>query len=389
MLVHEDKHNSKQKNVRKDGDKSKRRNECESRDKSKRRNVRKSKHNFALGILVFVMLFIIQFATVLFAILILYLLVLTKVITMEWVGGLNPGRVILLLAIVNTFVGIVVVFTATAIPLKPVSNLINQINRLASGDFQARLQFGRLLASYPTFVELTDSFNKMAEHLGNTEVLRNDFIKNFSHEFKTPIVSIAGFAKILKRGNLTREQQMEYLDVIEAESMRLSSIATNILNLTRIENQSILTDVSEFNLSEQIRSCILLLEHKWSPKGLEWKLDFGEYQIRAAEELLKQVWINLIDNAVKFSEENGTIEIRIQDKESMIWVSVINFGVEIPEDAVDKIFRKFYQADESHSSEGNGVGLAIVKRVVELHRGFVAAYSSMGVTAFEVKLPKA
>lgn len=365
MLVHEDKHNSKQKNVR------------------------KSKHNFALGILVFVMLFIIQFATVLFAILILYLLVLTKVITMEWVGGLNPGRVILLLAIVNTFVGIVVVFTATAIPLKPVSNLINQINRLASGDFQARLQFGRLLASYPTFVELTDSFNKMAEHLGNTEVLRNDFINNFSHEFKTPIVSIAGFAKILKRGNLTREQQMEYLDVIEAESMRLSSIATNILNLTRIENQSILTDVSEFNLSEQIRSCILLLEHKWSPKGLEWKLDFGEYQIRAAEELLKQVWINLIDNAVKFSEENGTIEIRIQDKESMIWVSVINFGVEIPEDAVDKIFRKFYQADESHSSEGNGVGLAIVKRVVELHRGFVAAYSSMGVTAFEVKLPKA
>ncbi len=118
MLVHEDKHNSKQKNVRKDG------------DKSKRRNGRKSKHNFALGILVFVMLFIIQFATVLFAILILYLLVLTKVITMEWVGGLNPGRVILLLAIVNTFVGIVVVFTATAIPLKPVSNLINQINRV-------------------------------------------------------------------------------------------------------------------------------------------------------------------------------------------------------------------------------------------------------------------
>lgn len=384
MLVHEDKHKSKRRNECESKDKNKRKNECESKDKNKRRN----KHNFALGILVFVMLFIIQFVTVLFAILILYLLVLTKVITMEWVGGLNPGRVILLLAIVNTFVGLVVVFTATALPLKPVSNLINQINRLASGDFQARLQFGRLLASYPTFVELTDSFNKMAEHLGNTEVLRNDFINNFSHEFKTPIVSIAGFAKVLKRGNLTREQQMEYLDVIEAESMRLSSIATNILNLTRIENQSILTDVSEFNLSEQIRSCILLLEHKWSPKGLDWKLDFGEHQIRAGEELLKQVWINLIDNAIKFSEENGTVEIRIQDMEDMVVVSVINFGVEIPKDAVDKIFRKFYQADESHSSEGNGVGLAIVKRVVELHRGFVSAYSSMGVTAFEVRLPR-
>lgn len=355
---------------------------------NRKENTHKGRHNFALVLLVFIMLFTIQFATVLFALLMLFILVQTNVITMEWVGNLNTGRVILLVAVVDTAIGLIVVFTATAVPLKPVNNLINQINRLASGDFQARLQFGRILASYPTFVKLTDSFNKMAEELGNTEMLRNDFVNNFSHEFKTPIVSIAGFAKVLKRGNLTREQQLEYLDVIEAESLRLSSIATNVLNLARIENQTILTDVTEFNLSEQIRYCILLLEHKWAPKGLNWKLDFEEHVIRAGEELLKHVWINLIDNAVKFSGEGETIEIRLLDKGDRILVSVIDFGPEIPEEAKDKIFRKFYQADESHSSEGSGVGLAVVKRVVELHGGTVRAERMRGGACFVVELPK-
>lgn len=261
------------------------------------------------------------------------------------------------------------------------------MNRLASGDFQARLKFGRLLTSHPAFAELTDSFNKMAEELGNTEMLRNDFINNFSHEFKTPIVSVAGFAKVLKRGGLTPEQQAEYLNIIEAESLRLSYMATNVLNLTRIENQSILTNVSRFNLSEQIRSCILLLEHKWAPKELEWKLDFGEHEICGNEELLKQVWINLIDNAVKFSAHGDIVEIRLAQKEQEIRVSVINSGPEIPAEAREKIFNKFYQADESHSSEGNGVGLAIVKRVAQLHGGRALVRSQGGITEFTVELP--
>ncbi len=346
-----------------------------------------NKHHVALWLLVFAVLFVIQFATVLVALLALFVLVQTGSITADWVGSLNTGRVILLLAVVDTFIGFVVVITATAIPLKPVTNLINQINRLASGDFQARLKFGRLLSSHPTFAELTDSFNKMAEDLGSTELLRNDFINNFSHEFKTPIVSIAGFAKVLKRGGLTEAQQAEYLDVIEAESLRLSYLATNVLNLARIENQSIVTDASEYNLSEQIRSCILLLEHKWAPKGLEWKLDFGEYRIVAGEELLKQVWINLIDNAIKFSSQESSVKIDIEEWREWISVSISNYGSQIPKEAQDKIFNKFYQADESHSSEGNGVGLAIVKRVVELHEGRVFVQSENGATTFVVELP--
>lgn len=357
------------------------------KDKNRRKK-HKNKHHYALWLLVFIMLSIIQFATVMVALLALFVLMRTKVITGDWIENLTAGRVILLLAAVDTFIGFVVVITATTIPLKPVTNLINQMNRLASGDFQARLQFGRLLTSHSTFVELTDSFNKMAEELGSTEMLRNDFVNNFSHEFKTPIVSIAGFAKVLKRGNLTPEQQAEYLDVIEAESMRLSYMATNVLNLTRIENQSILTNISGFNLSEQIRSCILLLEHKWAPKELEWKLDFEEHEISGNEELLKQVWINLIDNGIKFSEKGGIIEIGVTEQGNRIYVSVINSGPEIPEEAQDKIFNKFYQADESHSSEGNGVGLAIVKRVTELHGGRVFVNNYDGITAFVVELPR-
>ncbi len=346
-----------------------------------------NKHYLSLGLLVFMVLFVIQFATVLVALAGLVVLVQTGVITVEWIENLNTGRMILLLAAVDTFIGFVVVITATTIPLRPVSNLILQMNRLASGDFQARLKFGRLLTSHPALAELTDSFNKMAEELGNTEMLRNDFINNFSHEFKTPIVSVAGFAKVLKRGGLTPEQQAEYLNIIEAESLRLSYMATNVLNLTRIENQSILTNVSRFNLSEQIRSCILLLEHKWAPKELEWKLDFGELEIWGNEELLKQVWINLIDNAVKFSAHGDIVEICLAQKEQEIRVSVINSGPEIPAEAREKIFNKFYQADESHSSEGNGVGLAIVKRVAQLHGGRALARSQGGITEFTVELP--
>ena len=346
-----------------------------------------NKHYLSLGLLVFMVLFVIQFATVLVALAGLVVLVQTGVINVEWIENLNTGRMILLLAAVDTFIGFVVVITATTIPLRPVSNLILQMNRLASGDFQARLKFGRLLTSHPALAELTDSFNKMAEELGNTEMLRNDFINNFSHEFKTPIVSVAGFAKVLKRGGLTPEQQAEYLNIIEAESLRLSYMATNVLNLTRIENQSILTNVSRFNLSEQIRSCILLLEHKWAPKELEWKLDFGELEIWGNEELLKQVWINLIDNAVKFSAHGDIVEICLAQKEQEIRVSVINSGPEIPAEAREKIFNKFYQADESHSSEGNGVGLAIVKRVAQLHGGRALARSQGGITEFTVELP--
>ena len=305
----------------------------------------------------------------------------------EGVRG-DVTNLILAVAMVSVPIGVFVAFLFSKVPLKPIRDLINSMNRLSSGDFHTRVTVGPVMRRYPDFVAVAESFNKMAEQLESTELLRSDFINNFSHEFKTPIVSIAGFAKLLRRGNLPPEQQQEYLDIIEEESLRLSYMATNVLNLTKVENQTILTDVSEFNLSEQLRSCILLLENKWAKKDLEFSLRLEEHQIRASEELLKQVWINLLDNAVKFCPPGGLIEVGITEGEGELRVTVRNTGSTIPPEQRQKIWGKFYQADESHAAEGNGVGLAIVKRIVELHGGQAQVASDHGSTTFTITLPK-
>ncbi|MGM9628437.1 MAG: ATP-binding protein [Faecousia sp.] len=319
---------------------------------------------------------------------VIYLLIQSNLIRVVGTTAAGAARIIGFFAVFSIPIGVIVALVAGKIPLKPVRNLIDSMDRLASGDFGTRVNVGIVMRRYPPFVDVAMSFNKMAEQLENTEMLRGDFINNFSHEFKTPIVSIAGFAKLLRRGGLSPEQQQEYLAIIEEESLRLSYMATNVLNLTKIENQTILSDVSRFNLSEQIRSCILLLENKWEKKNLDFSLGLQEHFIRANEELLKQVWINLLDNAVKFSPEGELIEVAILETEQNYCVTVRNCGATIPPEQQEKIFNKFYQCDESHAAEGNGVGLAIVKRVVELHRGTVKVSSRNNVTIFTVELPK-
>ena len=307
------------------------------------------------------------------------------------ITGIRPSDIIRLtsiLTLVSIPIGIVVAAMVSKYPLKPIRTLIDGMNRLASGDYSFRINAGAIMKWYPDYVGVVDSFNKMAEQLQNTEMLRGDFVNNFSHEFKTPIVSIAGFAKLLQRGNLTERQQKEYLAAIEEESLRLSEMATNVLNLTKVENQTILSDVTVFNLSEQIRSSILLLERKWTEKELDLVLEFGEHNIRGNEELLKQVWINLLDNAVKFAPHGHTVQVEMEEQEHNICVTVHNTGSHIPAQKQTLVFNKFYQAEESHTAAGNGVGLAVVKRVVELHGGRVSVSSGEDETAFRVTLPK-
>ncbi len=289
---------------------------------------------------------------------------------------------------ISLVIGLLLAYFIGKIAINPIKRLIDELDRLANGDFKARLHFGKPIADHPAFKQVENSFNRAAEELDHTEMLRSDFINNFSHEFKTPIVSIAGFAKLLRRGKLTDEQKEEYLEVIEEESLRLSAMANNVLSLTRVENQTILTEVTRFNLSEQIRGAVLLLAEKWTPKSINMDMQFDEYMICANEELLKQVWINLLDNAIKFSEPNGTVSVDISENGGQLSISVLNHGRDIPKDRIAHIFNKFYQADESHSSAGNGIGLAIVKKVCELHGGSVSAESENGTTVFTVVLPK-
>ena len=296
--------------------------------------------------------------------------------------------IVIVMLSISLLLGFGIAFLALRYPLKPVSNIILQMNRLARGDFKARVRIAKPFSSVAAFHEVEESFNKMAEELESTEMLRSDFINNFSHEFKTPIVSISGFAKLLKRGNLTEEQKTEYINIIEEESVRLATMANNVLNLTKVENQTILTDLSRFNLSEQIRSSVLLLEDKWIRKETELFLEMEEVQIQANEELLKQVWINLIDNAIKFSPNRGFVRIGIIEKDGRVFVCISNSGKAISEENQKKIFHKFYQADESHSGEGNGIGLAIVKRIVELHGGEITVQSENETVSFTVSLPQ-
>lgn len=272
--------------------------------------------------------------------------------------------------------------------MSPFSKIVSEASRLASGDFKARIKFSAVVSNLPAFKELSDSFNKLAEELQNTEILRSDFINNFSHEYKTPLVSISGFAELIESENITDEERIQYARVIKEEAKRLTTMATNVLYLTKLENQSILTEKSAFNLSEQLRSAILLLEPKWSAKNIDLDLVFDEYEINANEEMLKQVWINLIDNAVKFSPEGGLVSVRIEQENSGTKVIISNTGEDIPQQKINFIFRKFYQADESHATKGNGIGLAIVKKIVELHYGSTQVKSENGTTTFTVFIPK-
>ena len=289
--------------------------------------------------------------------------------------------------ILSVLLGTLLTFAVSQIPLGPVNKVLDAMRRLASGDYSARLSFHGPFARNSILREVTDGFNTMASELESTELLRSDFIDNFSHEFKTPIVSMAGFARLLKRGDLSEEERNEYLDIIESESLRLSAMATNILNMTRLEKQTILRDVREFDLSEQLRSCVLLLEDLWTKKHLEWEMVEEEYFVRGNEELLKQAWIDLLDNAIKFSPERGTVRISVEQGPEATAVSITNTGRAIAPENLDRIFQKFYQEDRSRATEGSGIGLAVVKRIAELHRGTVAAESGAQGTTFTVTLP--
>ncbi len=348
----------------------------------KRSKNSKNRLKLSLTISVFV------FCTILVAVLVAFGLVNLLAYTGVIVSinkSTDPVTLFLFMGAVSLIVGLGTAIAAGKIPIKPLYSIIDVTNRLSKGDFQARLKLNAGLSSLPTVESAVDSFNRMAQQLENTQMLRQDFINNFSHEFKTPIVSIAGFAKLLKKGNLTEEQRSEYLDIIEKESLRLSAMATNVLNLTKVENQTILTDITEYNLSEQLRNSILLLESKWAEKDIEFDLSFNEHNIKANKELLQEVWINLLDNAIKHT--NGYIGVTVTENEKLT-VEVINTGSYIPEDKQNRIFDKFYQLDESHSSEGNGIGLALAKRIVELHKGNIGVKSKDDRVTFKVILPK-
>ena len=310
-----------------------------------------------------------------------YVFAETDILTLEKLSGSYLLNVLIWSA-ATLLVGIPFSFLASRMILKPIDRLLMGLRRLSEGDFSVRVKIGEGNAFYT----VAESFNKLARELEKTEILRSDFVNSFSHEFKTPINSINGLVSLIKKGNMSKQKQQEYLDVIAEEVARLSKMTTNILNLTKYESQGILTGITAFNVSEQIRTCILLFEKKWSEKKLKLTLDFDEYTVRGCEDMLLQVWTNLIDNAVKFSPKGGELAVRISRVEQQLAVEIENDGAPINEEDKARVFSKFYQADATHAKEGNGIGLSIVKRILELHEGKIEVKSENGKTTFTVHL---
>ena len=275
----------------------------------------------------------------------------------------------------------------SGILLRPLNDLKEGLLKVSKGDFTVRLEEN----GNSELSHIQESFNIMVKELGNTELFRNDFINDFSHEFKTPMVSVYGFAKQLKKGGLTKEQEQEYIDIIINESQRLINMSSNILMLSKLENQEIITDKKDFSLDEELRRCVLQLQGQWGEKNQEVITDLCEITYYGNSGMLKQVWLNVIGNAVKYTPDGGTIEVKLDinpKNEQEVRVRITDNGIGMDKATAERIFEKFYQGDSSHATGGNGLGLAMVKRIVELCGGRIRVKSEPDKgTQFTVYLP--
>lgn len=281
-------------------------------------------------------------------------------------------------------IGAMLMLVAVMQVTKPVKRLTRATKEVAKGNFDVTVDY----EACDEVGQLAHHFNLMTRELKNMEYLRKDFVSSVSHEFKTPIASIQGFARLLKTKGLTPEEFNEYTDVIISESDRLAKLSSNLLRLSRLENQAIPEPDTEFSLDEQIRKTILLLESDWSRKNLELDIDMQGVMYLGNEEMLQQVWINLISNAIKFSHDGGILWVRLAKEAGFAKIEIRDNGAGISKDALPRIFEKFYQGDPSHSKQGNGLGLAIVKQILQSCGGEISVESEIGKgTRFTVRLP--
>ncbi|MDO4467875.1 MAG: HAMP domain-containing sensor histidine kinase [Bacillota bacterium] len=249
---------------------------------------------------------------------------------------------------------------------------------VSTGNFDIRIPVNTKSIIYQNDMEeLIIDFNKMVDELSSIQILRDDFINEFSHEFKTPINSIVGYAKQLQYNTLSDEERDMYISIIISESKRLSDLSSSILQLKNLETQNIISNKKTFFLDEQIREVILLMQNDWEQKDLDLELDLEEISYFSNEDLLKQVWINVINNAIKFSNPHSKLTITCQEKEEIV-VSIQDEGVGMSAEVQAHMFDKFYQGDTSRSTQGNGLGLSLVKRIVDLLEGKIEVESEEG-----------
>jgi len=271
---------------------------------------------------------------------------------------------------------------------RPVKNISDAAEKIMQGDFSVRIKPQGKFATDDSFNKVIDCFNQMAEELSGVETLRTDFIANVSHEMKTPLSVMQNYGTLLQAPDLTDEKRMEYAKGITDASRRLSDMMTNILKLNRLENQQIFPQTTEFDLGEQICECLLQFENVWENKNIEIETDIAEgIKVEADAELLSLVWNNLFSNAFKFTDDGGSVSVSLAVTEHHAIVKVNDTGCGMTAEVGAHIFEKFYQGDTSHSVQGNGLGLALVKRVIDIMQGEISVESTIGVgTTFTIKI---
>lgn len=271
---------------------------------------------------------------------------------------------------------------------RPVNRILEAAEKIMKGDFSVRIQKQSKFVMDDKFNEIIECFNKLAEELSSVETLRTDFIANVSHEMKTPLAVMQNYGTLLQSPELSDAKRMEYAKGVADNARRMAEMMTNILKLNRLENQQIYPQVTEYNLGEQICECLLQYENVWEKAGIEIDTDIAEdIKVIADAELLSLVWNNLFSNAFKFTEAGGKVTVSLAATEHHAIVKVSDTGCGISPEIGTHIFEKFYQGDTSHSVQGNGLGLALVKRVIDIMHGEIGVESTVGKgTIFTVRI---
>lgn len=330
----------------------------------------------AMSLIVFLILAV----SVLLTIAIYYIFAHFKIIRPNGFGALWIAAIVFLVCNIIGAAASSVVFSRYT---KPLYKAVWAINLLGTGDYSVRLD---TKDEKLQIRELMETINKTAEELGSIEKMRNDFVDIVSHEYKTPVASISGFAKRLKNGPLTEEQR-EYADIIIDESKYLTSMTTNLLLLSRFENTAIIPDKRVYSLDEQLRRSVIRLQNEWQEKDIAVEGDFDKIDFYGNEDIVSHIWDNLIKNAVKCTDRGGNIYCSAKEEDGYAVVVIRDSGCGMSEKTMEHIFDKFYQADSSRNSTGNGLGLSIVKRLVELCDGTITVQSELRRgTQFTVKL---
>lgn len=292
--------------------------------------------------------------------------------------------VLIFLLLVSLFIGTLLAIIAGDHFLRPLRDLEAATKEVAAGNFNIKVAVN----GSREINRLAISFNEMTTELAGIEKLRSDFINNISHEFKTPIVSIRGFARRLKKSTLTEQQREEYLDIIIAETERLTRMSSNVMLLSKLENTEKLFEKANYFLDEQIRKAILLLKPQLEKKSLDLEISLEPMGIAANEEMMSHVWINLLENAIKFSPEGGAIGVMLKSNGNHASVSISDKGIGMDAEVKKHIFDKFYQGDDSRVTEGSGLGLSLVKKILQLCGGKITIESTPGKgSCFTVFLP--